>query len=77
MSGNIPLHYEGREKKDLLQSMPNDEKWVLNVNSAGMSIEFYSKFNTPVPLGLGYMSHQDPPNYPKAQVVIKIPMHQP
>jgi len=70
MSGNIPLHYEGAEKKDLLQSMPDDEKWVLNVNSAGMSIEFDSKFNTPVPLGLGYMSRQDPPNYPKAQVVV-------
>jgi len=70
MSGNIPLHYECAEKKDLLQSMPDDEKWVLNVNSAGMSIEFDIKCNTPVPLGLGYMSRQDPPNYPKAQVVV-------
>jgi hypothetical protein len=70
MSGNIPLPYQGAEKVDMLKKMPNDEKWVLSVSSGGMSIEFDSKFNTPVPLGVGYLSRQVPATYPKAQVVV-------
>jgi hypothetical protein len=55
---------------DLLKNMPHDEKWVLSVSSGGMSIAFDSKFNTPVPVGVGYMSREEPATYPKAQVVV-------
>jgi hypothetical protein len=71
MNGKIPLQYQGAEKVDLLKNMPNDEKWVLSVSSpGGMSIEFDSKFPHPVPLGLGYMSREEPLTYPKGQVVV-------
>jgi hypothetical protein len=70
MSGNIPLPYQGAEKVDMLKDLPNDEKWVLSVSSGGMRIEFDSKFTTPVPLGVGYMSREEPATYPKAQVVV-------
>jgi hypothetical protein len=69
MNGNVPLQYQGAEKEDMLKNIPNYEKWVLSVSPGGMSIEFNSEFDYPVPVGLGFMSRREPA-YPHAQITI-------
>eukprot|EP00591_Stephanopyxis_turris_P007301 CAMPEP_0195525848 /NCGR_PEP_ID=MMETSP0794_2-20130614/26508_1 /TAXON_ID=515487 /ORGANISM="Stephanopyxis turris, Strain CCMP 815" /LENGTH=457 /DNA_ID=CAMNT_0040656397 /DNA_START=100 /DNA_END=1473 /DNA_ORIENTATION=+ len=47
----------------------NDEKWLLSFESEGV-FKFTSKFPESVPLGLGYMSCQDPPIYPLVEIIV-------
>jgi hypothetical protein len=69
LTGNVPLQYQGAEKEDYLKDYPNREKWVLSVSPGGMSIEFNSEFDYPVPVALAYM-HRKEPTYPHALIKI-------
>jgi lysophospholipase L1-like esterase len=75
MSGQNPLKVTGANMKNMLKN-PTNQKWVLEVDGdgaattdGGATIEFDSKFDHEVPLGLGYMSRQEPP-YPFVEVTI-------
>jgi hypothetical protein len=69
MTGNVPLPYQGAEKENFLKDEPNRVKWVLSVSPGGMSIEFNSEFDHPVPVALAYMSRKEPA-YPHALITV-------
>lgn len=70
MSGENPLSYTGFEMKNILKGHSADEKWVLAMTGKNATITVESKFDIDVPLGLGYMSRQDPATYPLVEVTI-------
>lgn len=71
MSGVNPLTYSGGEMVNILKDYTADgEKWVLTMRAHEMVVEFDSKYDHPVPLGIGYMSRQDPASYPIVQFTI-------
>jgi hypothetical protein len=75
-SGTVVLpKYDGLTLKNLAGANNNDgntdydnNKWVLEVDPRnGATIQFDSKFEA-APVGLGYMSRQDPAEYPNVEI---------
>lgn len=75
-TGNVELpKYDGVTLKNLAGANHKDgntdydsNKWVLEVDPRnGATIEFDSKFES-APIGLGYMSRQDPAEYPQVRI---------
>ena len=64
----VNLKYDG-VNHTILGSMENSEKWVLEVDPVnGGRLAFESKFSSPVPVGLSYMSKQEGSNYTVIEV---------
>lgn len=77
-TGRVDLpFYDGGVLKNLATTGTNtneiidNNKWVLEIDPInGAKIEFHSKFDS-TPIGLAYMSRQEPAKYPKVEISLR------